>query len=275
VAEESSGEVYRAAHDAIVVALPAPAAADLLEPLSTDLAAALRTINYYPAAVVLAEYDRPVFGEQVRARVFPPNSPLSNAGAYGVKDRHIVRYTFSGRAYRTADPDETALLDLAEGQLAKEIDLSGVTRVRAVSKRWEHAYCGYSWFHSKTIQRLDQVLQGIDRIALTGDYLRGASIEACFRAAFERTDSLTSMIHARADLGRRGPGSRLWGLVSGFEGRRRPGWRAGWPGFHGRRVVLSLVAGMAFRWSGGLWQGADAVPGGHGISDSGQVIGKL
>lgn len=194
VAEESSGGVFRAAHDAVVVALPAPAAADLLEPLSADLTAALRAINYFPAAVVLAEYDRPVFSEQVRARVFPADSPLSNAGAYGLNDRHIVRFTFSGRAYRTADPDETALLDLAEALLAKEIDLDGVTRVRAVSRRWEHAYCGYSRLHRKTIQQLDQALQDIDGITLTGDYLRGASIEACFRSAFERTDSLMTRL---------------------------------------------------------------------------------
>jgi oxygen-dependent protoporphyrinogen oxidase len=194
VAQEGSGGVFRAAHDAVVVALPAPAAADLLEPLSADLTAALRAINYFPAAVVLAEYDRPVFGEQVRARVFPADSPLSNAGAYGLNDRHIVRYTFSGRAYRTADLDETGLLDLAEALLAKQIDLDSVTRVRAVSRSWIHAYCGYSPLHSKTIQRLDRALQYIDGIALTGDYLRGVSIEGCFRAAFERTDSLMARL---------------------------------------------------------------------------------
>jgi oxygen-dependent protoporphyrinogen oxidase len=143
---------------------------------------------------VLAEYDRPVFGEQVRARVFPADSPLSNAGAYGLNDRHIVRYTFSGRAYRTADLDETGLLDLAEALLAKQIDLDSVTRVRAVSRSWIHAYCGYSPLHSKTIQRLDRALQYIDGIALTGDYLRGVSIEGCFRAAFERTDSLMARL---------------------------------------------------------------------------------
>jgi len=133
----------------------------------------------------------------MRARTFPSNSLLSNAGAYGMNDRHIVRYTFSGRAFRTANPDLAALPDLGEELLGKEIDLAGATRVRAVSRRWEHAYCGYSRFHSKTIERLDDALQGIEGIFLTGDYVRGASIEACFRAGFERTDSLMAQMGTR------------------------------------------------------------------------------
>jgi hypothetical protein len=47
--------------------------------------------------------------------------------------------------------------------------------------------------------------------------------------------------------------------------------RAGWPGFHGPRVLLPLVAGMAWCWSRGMRQGADAVPGGHDVSGPGQV----
>ncbi|MFC9244952.1 protoporphyrinogen/coproporphyrinogen oxidase [Streptomyces sp. NPDC057136] len=198
VAQERGGEAVRTGHDAVVVALPGPAASALLEPLSAGLAAELSGINYFPAAVVLAEYDRPVFGEQVRAVVQPADSPLSNAGAYGINDRHIVRYTFSGRTYRAAHREDAELVALAEEQLAKHVDLDGVSRVRAVTKRWEHAYVGYSRYHSATIRRIDQELKPFDGLALTGDYLRGASIEACFRAAYERTDALLARLGTRS-----------------------------------------------------------------------------
>ncbi|MGW1528436.1 protoporphyrinogen/coproporphyrinogen oxidase [Streptomyces sp. NPDC002159] len=180
----------REQHDAVLVALPAHAAASLLAPLSGDLAEELRGIRYFPAAVLLAEYDRPVFGEQARAFVQPAGSPMSNAGAYGVNDRHIVRYTFSGRAYRTTEHTDEELLDLAEAQLSKQTGVAGAKRIAAVTKRWERAYCGYSRHHSARLERIDQALKPLDRLELTGDYRRGASIEACFRAGYENADKL-------------------------------------------------------------------------------------
>lgn len=183
-------ESLRTRHEAVLVAVPAHAAAPLMEPLSGDLAEELRAIRYFPAAVVLVEYDRPVFGEQARAFVQPAGCPLSNAGAYGVNDRHIVRYTFSGHAYRAAEHTDEELLDLAEEQLGKQADFAGAHRVASVTKRWERAYCGYSRWHSARLARIDQALGPIDRLELTGDYRRGASIEACFRAGYENADKL-------------------------------------------------------------------------------------
>jgi oxygen-dependent protoporphyrinogen oxidase len=140
--------------------------------------------------VVLAEYDRPVFGERARAFVQPAGSPLSNAGAYGVHDRHIVRYTFSGRAHRAAERTDEELLAIAEAQLGKQAELARAERVAAVTKRWERAYCGYSRHHSARLARIQRAVEPLDRLELTGDYRRGASIEACFRAGYENADRL-------------------------------------------------------------------------------------
>jgi hypothetical protein len=42
----------------------------------------------------------------------------------------------------------------------------------------------------------------------------------------------------RGWLGLARPGGPFTGVVFRLQGRQRPGWRAGWPGFHGARVFL-------------------------------------
>jgi oxygen-dependent protoporphyrinogen oxidase len=189
------GEPRDHAFDAVVVALPAPDAAALLAPVRGDLADVLREVRYFPAAVAVAEYARPVFSERMRALVFPADSPLSNAGAYGIDDRHIVRYTFSGRAARPCldtDPSAETLLDLAEARLGRHVPVNRADRREVVSHRWRHALCGYGRLHAERIDRLDRLATRLPGLVFTGDYLRGASIEACFRASQERVAALTA-----------------------------------------------------------------------------------
>jgi oxygen-dependent protoporphyrinogen oxidase len=176
--------------DAVVLALPAPAAARLVAGTDDRLAAELREIRYFPVAVIVAEYDRPVFTDRVRAVVFDAASPLSNAGAYGVADRHIVRYTFSGQAARALLARDTGaedLLDTAEPILAAHFPAAARHhRRRLAHARWEAGLCAYSRHHATRLDRVDAALTALLGLVLTGDWLRGASIEACFRAARER-----------------------------------------------------------------------------------------
>jgi oxygen-dependent protoporphyrinogen oxidase len=192
------GTVAQHAADVVVVALPSWDAAVLVEPLSTPLADTLREIQYFPAAVAMAEYAHPVFTEQVRALVFPPESPLSNAGAYGVDDRHIVRYTFSGRAARTflgEDPDAMALVKMGEAELTRYIPVPARTRQHIVAVHWQHGLCAYGRNHDERLSRIDDEVSRLPGLTLTGDYVQGASIEACFRAA---RDSAAALTHPKA-----------------------------------------------------------------------------
>src|SRR5262245_2402243 len=95
----------------VILATPAPIAAELTEPLSTGLTQRLRSVAYYPVTLILAEYDKPIFSSSVRALVFDRNDACSNAGAYGVNDLNLVRYTFSGKTSREhmRSMDEEAL----------------------------------------------------------------------------------------------------------------------------------------------------------------------
>jgi oxygen-dependent protoporphyrinogen oxidase len=170
----------------VVLATPAAASAALLEPQLAPVAQALRAVRYFPVLVVVARYARPVFSASVRALVFGPDSPLSNAGAYGVGALDTVRYTFSGRAARQAldgGADAVALLAQAEATLARYTSLRPSDRLAFVARRFDPGLCAYAPRHGNLHRALEQAEDAMAGLSLTGDYVRGASIEACFRAA--------------------------------------------------------------------------------------------
>jgi protoporphyrinogen/coproporphyrinogen III oxidase len=184
--ETASGKTVERPADIVVIALPSWDAATLVEPLSASLAGDLREIRYFPLAVAIVEYVTPVFTEQVRALTFPKSSILSNAGAYGTNDRHIVRYTFSGagaRDFLKQHHDSGALMRGGEQELELHTSLAGNTRKNFVTAQWKHGLCAYAADHHDRLLRIATESARWPNLLLAGDYVRGASIEACFRGA--------------------------------------------------------------------------------------------
>jgi len=177
--------------DAVVLAVPAARAAQLLRHEAPGLAGALDRVRYFPARVIVAEYDRDVFRPEVRALVFGAESILSNAGAYGKDDLGTVRYTFSGGRARSElgrDPEE--LLPTAEAILGTHMPVAAARRLRWVSARWDEAYCAFAPGHHRLARHAREPVA--PALHLCGDFLVGASIEACFRAAERATSALTA-----------------------------------------------------------------------------------
>jgi protoporphyrinogen/coproporphyrinogen III oxidase len=58
-------------------------------------------------------------------------------------------------------------------------------RIDYVHRHFEHGLCAYGPYHHRFLQELVAWERGVEGLLLTGDYVRGASIEACFEAAFE------------------------------------------------------------------------------------------
>ena len=172
-------------YDGVVLATPAHAAADVLRSALPAAASRLEDVHYFPTTVALVEYDRPVFSTGVRALAMD-DGPCSNAGAYGREDRHIVRYTFSGRDARGPAPSAEqidAWIDGGEQQLRRYIPESRPAhRVDSVRRHWPRGYCGYLPYHGRFLQALRGDVAGLPGLALAGDYLKGVSIEACFRS---------------------------------------------------------------------------------------------
>ena len=180
-----NGRTQTRKYDGVILATPAPIAAKFVENHAPQLAAVLHRVSYHPVMVIVAEYRRNIFSEDVRALVFDADEPLSNAGAYGVNDRHIVRYTLSGRkarSYIESDRNPEELLQLAEATLNRHIPVSAADRVQFVSRRWSLGLCAYTSHYEEFAQDLEVCLEPIKGLYLTGDYMQGASIEACFQA---------------------------------------------------------------------------------------------
>lgn len=180
--DESAAERF----DGIIVATHAHAAAELLRQRAPALAALLADVRYYPVTVVLCEYERPVFDASVRAMVFGAGEPLSNAGAYGCNDLNVVRYTFSGRAARSiaeSNPDAESLARIAEDTLAPYADLAGNRRCALVARRFQPGLCAYHPDQAAFLQAVSAAARELPGLEITGDYLCGCSIEACFAAA--------------------------------------------------------------------------------------------
>lgn len=185
----SGREVLEA--DAVVLAVPAPAAARLVRAEAPAIGTALEAVRYFPARVIVAEYDRPVFTPEIRAVVFGADAVLSNAGAYGVDDLGTVRYTFSGRCARAhLDREPEELLEAAERALGEHMPVGVARRLRYQTALWEQAYCAFGPGHHQLARDLrEEVAPGL---SVCGDFLAGASMEACFRAAEGATSKLVA-----------------------------------------------------------------------------------
>jgi protoporphyrinogen/coproporphyrinogen III oxidase len=184
----ADGERATERFDGVLLATHAHAAAGLLQRAAPRVAALLDQVRYFPVTVLLAEYERPVFHARVRAFVFDAQEPLSNAGAYGLNDLNIVRYTFSGRSARALadrEPDPELLAALAESRLAPHAHVAGNPRRALLARRLSPGLCAYHSDQASFLQELSTAAPALAGLTLTGDYLRGCSIEACFAAAEE------------------------------------------------------------------------------------------
>lgn len=187
------GSQERWQFDHVVLATPAPVSARVLLPHAPAVAELLQHVRYYPVGIVVADYDRDVFSRDVRALVFPADSPLSNAGAYGIDDRNRVRYTFSGRRARellASAPSVERLVLEGERALDPYIPVRDKQRLGFAGKVLTTGLCAYAEDFSGFAEALAREVSLLPGLSLTGDYLAGASLENCFRAAKRCVDGI-------------------------------------------------------------------------------------
>ena len=185
-------------YDHVVLALPAPLSAELLP--GTSIAGELAKVAYFPVTLIVAQYTRPIFRSDVRAIVFDAESPLSNAGCYGPQNLDVVRYTLSGKKARSiaAEGDADHALAIAESALTRYVPVTARERVDFVHHHFDRGLCAYTPYHHRLLERLRQWEAVHPGISLTGDYVCGASIEACFQAGLRSADRVATALDQRA-----------------------------------------------------------------------------
>lgn len=185
-------------YDQVVLALPAPLSAELLP--GTSISNDLRQVAYFPVSLIVAQYTRPIFQSDVRAIVFDEQSPLSNAGCYGPQNLDVVRYTLSGRKARSIADQGNAehALSIAESALNRYVPVAARERVDFVHHHFDRGLCAYTPYHHRLLERLRQWEAVHPSVSLTGDYVCGASIEACFRAGLRAATRVATALESPA-----------------------------------------------------------------------------
>lgn len=194
---DGDGAVVERSYDGVVLATPAYAAAEILRATQSGLADRLDRVRYAPSTVCLVEYSRPLFTPDVRALSLDDGGPCSNAGSYGKEDRHIVRYTFSGRPAGRQEPSAGTLaewVDAAEATVARSLAIRPGERIRTASRHWPAAYSAYVPFIGEFLADVRARVATTHALELAGDYLKGVAIESCFRSGIEAASRLAEQV---------------------------------------------------------------------------------
>jgi len=182
--------------DAVIVATPAPVAADLMQMVSGDLAAELGGIKYTSSVTVNLGYD-----QNVRASL-PPGFGFLVPRSEG---KRILAATFVHNKFPHRAPNDRALLRCFIGGARNEEalqssdeqvvamvreDLRQIIRLTANPlfarvSRWRGAMAQYGVGHLERLQRIDGLLQRFPGLALAGNGYRGIGVPDCVRSGTE------------------------------------------------------------------------------------------
>ncbi|MET8683098.1 protoporphyrinogen oxidase [Streptomyces sp. NPDC004732] len=188
--------------DAVVLALPAPAAAGLLAAESPAAAAELRTVEYASMALMTLVYRRgetdlpegsgflvpPVDGHTIKASTFASRK-------WGWIDRQdpdlLVLRTSVGRygEAKILERDDTELVDLSRHDLREATGLTAEPVATRVT-RWDDGLPQYPVGHHARVARVRAHVAALPGLAVCGAAYDGVGIPACIASANAAVDGL-------------------------------------------------------------------------------------
>ena len=182
--------------DAVIIATPAHAAADLLESTDENLARDLSEIKYSSSVTVTLGYD-----EKVR-RALPPGFGFLVPRSEG---HRMLAATFVHNKFPHRAPENRALvrcflggardepilemsgkeiLEIVRGELRQIIALNAEPLFARVYK-WKSAMAQYSVGHLERLQRIEALRQKLPGLALAGNGYNGIGVPDCVRSGTE------------------------------------------------------------------------------------------
>ena len=186
------GRLEEMSCDRVVIASPAGAAADLVAPLSEELARLLREVAYPPLAVLYLAYP----GQAIKARLdgfgflVAPSEGLNILGCVwnsslfeGRAPDGVALFTIyigGARNPDAADLPDAELISVAHGELQSILGISADPHPVAVT-RHKRAIPQYNLGHGDRIRKIETMLDGIPGLRLAGNYLHGVSTGDCIK----------------------------------------------------------------------------------------------
>jgi protoporphyrinogen/coproporphyrinogen III oxidase len=182
--------------DAVIVAVPAYAAAEIVGMASAELASELQGIGYTSSVTVNLGFDRSVRaslppgfgflvprseGKRLLAATFVHNKFPHRAP----NDRAILRCFIDGtRNERVLQSSDEEVVRVVREDLRQIINVTAdpvFTRVY----RWKGAMAQYGVGHLERLQRIETLLQQLPGLSLAGNAYRGIGVPDCVRSGSE------------------------------------------------------------------------------------------
>ncbi len=182
------------AFDAVVVAAPSHAAAELLRPHDEKLADELLSITHSGTAIASFGFDHRQIGHALDGMgiVVPAmeNSPILACSLSSRKYPHrapegkvLLRVFVGGSRWpELATMDESELTPWILGELAKLLDIDGQPLYSSMA-RWPRSMPQYHVGHKQLVARIEHRMAHIAGIELAGNAYRGVGIPDCINYA--------------------------------------------------------------------------------------------
>ncbi|HIO65925.1 MAG TPA: protoporphyrinogen oxidase [Planctomycetes bacterium] len=179
--------------DGIILALPAPACAALLAPVSDRSRAILESIPYASLSLVQIGYDARKWRASARGFGFlaPRSEKLGVLGAiwssslfpFRAPPQHGLTTVFlAGKDDTDGDPYSDKILVERSLDAMRKVHGPGLEVELALVGRAPAAIPQATRGHRRRIDRLQHELRSLPALALSGSYLDGISLESCVRS---------------------------------------------------------------------------------------------
>jgi len=190
--------------DSVLLAVPAPVAAEMLRAMQPELAGMLQAIAYTSSAAIALAYDRAPAN-------LPPGFGFLVPRAEG---RQMLACTFVHKKFRHRAPEGAALLrcfisssrvpellsytdeqlqEIVLRELKEVLHLSASPRFMRVF-RWQHALPQYHTGHLQRVAEMEKLLQKLPGIYIIGNSFYGIGIPDCIRSARQAVEVVTSSV---------------------------------------------------------------------------------
>lgn len=196
---------YHSDHfDAVIVATPAPAAANLLRLAQDKLASELAGIRYSSSVTVTLGYDEKVRaalppgfgflvprseGRRMLAATFVHNKFPHRAP----ENRAIVRCFLGGaRDEKVLDSKDDEILRIVRKELQEIVGISAEPLFSRVYK-WRSAMAQYEVGHLERVQRIQAHCESVPGLVLAGNAFSGIGVPDCVRSGTQAADQLSSV----------------------------------------------------------------------------------
>jgi oxygen-dependent protoporphyrinogen oxidase len=202
-------QARRREFDAVVVAVPPPAASRLLDPVAPDASRALGEIEMAPVAVItlavpsaeVASWEGsgflvpPVDGRGIKASTFSSAKWGWLAAEGG--DTAYLRASV-GRAGETAtlQRDDEELVALAVREIAEALGVAPLTLVDSHVQRWGGGLPQYTVGHLARVERVGRALAAVPGVEVAGAAYQGIGIPAVIASA--QAAASATVTHLRA-----------------------------------------------------------------------------